>query len=238
MKRNFTFAAIFISAVVFFSSCQTQNIASRFTSKYAKANTGKVVAQSSEAVELGYTMLALTELAQKDTNLVDHNSAYYVELMKFFGKHQNDKGVEQLNAQLTRNPEFVKNYVDGLFAFQMNNGRFGLKADYRIDLNKIDFKRYDSLLEKFYHATNFHSFYMQHQDLYAQMVQKANEQYNMASLQSTVNAKGFQVVVSPLTKATSTLTIKGSAYTEGVVFATINMHDLNAAPQQVLASKE
>jgi hypothetical protein len=237
MKKNFTFAAIILLAVVFFSSCQTQNVASRFTSKYAKANAGKVYAQTSETVELGYTMLALTELAQKDTNVVEHNTAYYAELNAWFGKYKNNKGVQQLNAQLSRNPQFVKNYVDGLFAFQMNEGRFGLKADYRIDLNKIDFKRYGALLEKFYKETNFHAFYMQHQELYTQMILKANEQYDMAKLQSTVNAQGYKVIVSPLTKATNTMTIKGSAYTEGVVFAAIKMNTA-ATQQQVLASKE
>jgi hypothetical protein len=238
MKTNFTFAAIILFAAAFFTSCQTQNVASRFTSKYAKANAGKVYAQSSETVELGYAMLALTNFAKNDTTVINHNSAYYAEVQSKFAAFKNSKGVKQLDAQLSRNPQLAKSYVEGLYAFQMNNGRFGLKADYRIDLNKIDFKRYGSLLENFYKETAFHSFYMQHEGMYSEMVAKANNEFTLAAAQKAVNAQGYHVVVSPLAKGTTTMTIKGAKYTEGVIFAGIQAEKTQSAPAQVLASRE
>ena len=240
MKTNFTLTAVIIlfAAVVSLTSCQTQNVASRFTSKYAKANSGKIYAQSSETVDLGYAMLALTDVAKNDTNIVNQNSAYYKELIIKLDQFKNLKGVKQLNAQLSRNPLLVKNYIDGLYAFQMRDGRFGLKADYRIDLNKVDFKRYSILLENFAKETGFHNFYMQHQELYNEMVQKANNQYTLAEAQKTVSAQGYHIIVSPLTKNTATMTIKGHVYTEGVIFAGININNAQAASQQVLASRE
>jgi len=231
MKTNFTFATIILfAAVSILTSCQTQNVASRFTSKYAKANAGKVYAQSSETVELGYAMLALTDFAQNDTTIINHNSAYYTEVMNKFGAFKNSKGVKQLNAQLSHNPTLAKSYVEGLYAFQMNNGRFGLKADYRIDLNKIDFKRYGALLENFYNETAFHSFYMQHEGMYSAMVAKANNEFTLTAAQKAVNAQGYHIIVSPLAKGTKTMTIKGHAYTEGVIFAGIKVEQKVESP--------
>ena len=223
MKKNFTFAAIILfAAVSILTSCQTQNVASRFTSKYAKANAGKVYAQSSETVELGYAMLALTDFAQNDTTIINHN-AYYTEVVNKFSAFKNSKGVKQLNAQLSRNPSLAKSYVEGLYAFQMTGARFGLKADYRIDLNKIDFKRYGALLENFYKEAAFHSFYMQHEGMYSEMVAKANSEFTLSAAQKTINAQGYHIIVSPLAKGIITMTIKGHVYTEGVIFAGINI---------------
>jgi hypothetical protein len=227
MKTNFTLTAVIIlfAAIASLSSCQTQNVASRFTSKYARANSGKISVQSSETVELGYAMLALTDVAKNDTTIFNQNTAYYKELVAKMDKYKNLKGVKQLNAQLSRNPKLLKSYIDGLYAFQMKNGRFGLKADYRIDLNKIDFKRYGILLEDFNKETGFHSFYAEHQNVYNELVQKATNQYTLPQVQKTINAQGYHVVVSPLTKSTVAMTIKGHVYTEGVIFASNNMND-------------
>ncbi|MVN92310.1 DUF4932 domain-containing protein [Mucilaginibacter sp. HME9299] len=157
--------------------------------------------------------------------------------MNKFSTFKNAKGVKQLNAQLSRNPALAKSYVEGLYAFQMKDGRFGLKADYRIDLNKIDFKRYGSLLESFYKETAFHSFYMQHEGMYSEMVAKANNAFTLAAAQKSVSAQGYQVVVSALAKGTNTMSIKGHAYTEGVIFAGMQA-EAQSTPAQVLASRE
>ncbi|MVN90372.1 DUF4932 domain-containing protein, partial [Mucilaginibacter aquatilis] len=155
-----------------------------------------------------------------------------------FSAFKNAKGVKQLNAQLSRNPALAKSYVEGLYAFQMKDGRFGLKADYRIDLNKIDFKRYASLLESFYKETAFHSFYMQHEGMYSEMVAKANNAFTLAAAQKSVSAQGYQVVVSALAKGTSGMSIKGHAYTEGVIFAGMQAKPTQGTPARVLASRE
>lgn len=222
MKPNFILATTFIiAAALSFTSCKSYNVASRFSSKYITASTGKMSAQVPENFELGYAMLALTNLAQNDTSMVDQNTAYYHDLMAWFGKYKNHKGVELLNATLTRNPKLVKSYLDGLYAFQMNGNRFSLKSSYRIDLNKVDFKRFAMLLEKFHKDSHFHEFYVQHNGLYADMVQKANNLYSFTEAQKTVNStvKGFQVILSPLTKGyAGTMEIKGHSYSELIIF--------------------
>ncbi|WP_345954109.1 DUF4932 domain-containing protein [Mucilaginibacter sp. PAMB04168] len=239
MTRKFTqTAALLVSAAaMFFTSCKSYNVASRFNSKYISANSGKLNATVPENFELGYTMLALTDLAQKDTSIINQNTAYYRELMAWFNKYKDNKGVKQLNADLSRNPKLVKSYLDGLYAFQLNDGRFALKSSYRIDLNKVDFKRYAILLEKFYKATNFHEFYAQHADLYTQMVQKANSTYTYEEAQKTVNGavKGYQVVLSPLTKVyAGTMEIKGHAYSECIIFPRLAVEGRSYAMKEAI----
>ena len=68
------------------------------------------------------------------------------------------------------------------------------------------------------------------------MVQQASNQYTIAEAQKTVNAQGYRVIVSPLTKTIVTMTIKGHVYTEGVIFAVNNVNNSASTTQQVLAS--
>ncbi len=223
MKKQLTIAALIIATAVtsFLTSCQTQNVASRYSSKYINANSGKITAQVPEAYELGYVMLALTDAAKADTAVVNQHSAYYNEVIAAFGSLKNSKGVQQLNADIARDPKMIKNYLDGLYALKMNGNRVVLKTDYRIDLNKVNFSRYALLLQDLYKQGNFHQFYIQHQDLYAQMVQKANTlfSYNEAKKAVDAQAQGYQIVLSPLTNGyAGTLQIKGHQYSECIVF--------------------
>jgi hypothetical protein len=223
MKLRFTLtvAVIVIATASFLTSCKTANVAAHYSTKYINANNGKLSAQVPETYELGYAMLALTNLAQNDTSIINTNTPYYNDLITWLGKHKNHKGVLQLNAQLSRNPKMIKNYLDGLYAFKMNGNRFVLKESYRIDLNKIDFKRYALLLQSFYKETNFHEFYTLHQGYYAGMIQNANSSYSFEEAQKTLNrpAKGYQIILSPLTKGyAGTMEIKGRTYSEYIVF--------------------
>lgn len=227
MKRFFTLATLcIITAASLFTSCKSYDVASRFNSKYATANAGKMTAEVPETFELGYAMLALTSVAQKDTAMVDQNTAYYHDLMNWMSNHKNHKSVELLNTAITRNPKLVKSYLDGLYAFQMNGNRFALKSSYRIDLNKVDFKRFALLLEKFNKDTRFHEFYVNHNSLYADMVKKANSLYtfNDAKMVNS-NVKGYQIVLSPLTKGyAGTMEIKGHAYSEMIIFPRLSVN--------------
>ncbi|WP_158825787.1 DUF4932 domain-containing protein [Mucilaginibacter lacusdianchii] len=240
MKLQLNRAAVIVlfAAASFFTSCKSYNVASRYTSKYINANTGKVSAQVPETFELGYTMLALTDLAQTDTTIINKNTAYYHELMAWFNKYKDHKGVRHLNADLNRNANMIKCYLDGLYAFQLNDGRVALKTSYRIDLNKVDFKRYALLLQNFYKETNFHEFYTQHQGMYADMVQRANGMFNYNEMQKGIStqANGYQVVLSPLINAyAGTMQIKGHTYNECIVFPRMSTNGLSYAFKENIA---
>ncbi|QJD95801.1 DUF4932 domain-containing protein [Mucilaginibacter robiniae] len=223
MSRKITLivAVVLFAAALFLNSCKSYDVASRYNSQYIKTSTGKVSAEVPEVFELGYAMLALTDLAQQDTTIINHNTPYYQDLIARFGKYKNHKGVMRLNADLSRNPKRIKNYLDGLYALQVKYNRVSLKSNYRIDLNKVDFKGYALLLQNFYKQTNFHEFYTQHEDLYHEMVQNANSLFTFAEVQKSLNTnvKGYQIILSPLTKAyAGTMEIKGRGYSECIIF--------------------
>ncbi|QJD95800.1 DUF4932 domain-containing protein [Mucilaginibacter robiniae] len=234
MSRRLTsaIALVLSAATLMLGSCQSYNVASRYTSRYINANSGKVSAEVPETFELGYAMLALTDLAQKDTAIINRNTPYYQDLMAWFSKYKDHKGVARLNADLSRNPRMIKCYLDGLYAFQLNHGRVVLKENYRIDLNKVDFKRYAPLLQSFYKETNFNEFYNHHQILYSEMIQQANSLFTFAEAQKKVNNKvdSYQLVLSPLTKAyAGTMEIKGHAYSECIIFPRLSAKGISYA---------
>jgi hypothetical protein len=232
MKRQSIFSIITLVLTAFassvFTSCQSYHVASRYTSHYIKDNQGHLSAQVSESFELGQAMLALTAVAQNDSSLINRNTLYYSELMTWMKGHEQHKGVKQLNALLARNPQFIQSYLDGLYAFDLHEGRFALKTNYRIDLNRVDFKRYALLLESFNKATRFHEFFMAHQDLYAQMQQVAQNSLTLNMAKQQGNAKGYRMVLSPLTGSQQNLLlIKGHAYTECILFPRLKAQGTN-----------
>lgn len=238
-QSTLTVAIVLFTAALFLNSCKSYNVASRYTSKYINASTGKVSAQIPETFELGYTMLALTQLAQNDTSVINRNTPYYQDLMTWFGQYKNHKGVMHLNADLSRNPKMIKSYLDGLYAFQMSHGRVALKDNYRIDLNKVDFKRYALLLQNFYKETNFHEFYTRHAILYSEMIQKANSLFTFQEAQRMLNShvKGYQVILSPLAKGyAGTMEIKGHAYSECIIFPRLSANGITYAMADVVNS--
>lgn len=237
-KFNLVVAVVLFACTLFLNSCKSYDVASRYTSKYIKSNIGKVSAEVPEVFELGYTMLALTDLAQKDSGVINRNTPYYQELMAWFNKYKNHKGVMRLNADLSRNPDRIKNYLDGLYALQVKYNRVSLKTSYRIDLNKVDFKGYALLLQNFYKKTNFHEFYTQHEGYYNDMVQNANSLFTFAEVQKNLNGtvKGYRVILSPLTKAyAGTMQISGRGYSECIIFPALSSKGTNYIMADMIA---
>ncbi|WP_295768395.1 DUF4932 domain-containing protein [uncultured Mucilaginibacter sp.] len=209
-----------LAILITIGGCKSYDVTSRYTPRYIASNTGKLAVVTPEAYELGLSILALTELAGRDTSLINTNTDYYRNFKAYFDKYKSHKAVVQLNAGLT-SAKMVEQFRNGLFAFRLIDGRFALNENYRIDNSKIQFKRYAILFEDFYRDSNFEGFYSAHQSTYSQMRQKAEGLVNFDNLKSTLNkdANSFHIVVSPLMKGfAGTMDIKGMNFNECVVF--------------------
>jgi len=225
MKRK-TFIActtLLIAAFTTFTSCKSLDVAPRYTDHYIKSNEGKVTTQAPEAYELGYVILALTDVARRDSALIDTKSAYYKDVMSYFEKYKSHNAVTRLNRDLTAFPKRLSTYRNGLSAFNMHNGRFALDENYRIDVNKMEFNRYSLLLQDFYRDSNFGKFYTEHKAVYARMVAEASGIATYASLQQQLNknkdAKSYKILLSPLMKGTpDMMLIKGNGFSECIMF--------------------
>ncbi len=230
------FSCIYVTTLV--SSCKTQDVSSHYTSNYIKSNKGSLNAEVPEAFELGYTILALTDLAQKDSTLIDKSTPYYKEVMARFGKFKDHRAVKVLDQTLSKHPEMFKNFRNGLYAFKMHDGRFVVKENYRIDVNRFGFTRFEHLFQDFYSDTHFDKFFAEHASQYAGMVAKANSFINYDAAQKMFNDhKNYKLILSPLMKGQiGTMQISSGQYTELVIFP--YMHSKGLAytdPSQMIA---
>lgn len=221
----------FCGVLILLTGCKSLDVAPRYTAHYIKSNEGKVTTHVPEAYELGYVVLALTDVARRDSSLINTNSAYYKELTSYFDKHKTHHAVAQLNRDLTAFPKLLKSYRNGLFAFKMHNGRFALDENYRIDMNKAEFSRYALLLQEFYHASNFGKFYTEHKDVYDRMIAEASGMTTYASLQQQLDkdkdAKSYKILLSPLMKGMpDMMLIKDDAFSECVLFPYMAPHGM------------
>ena len=232
MKINYRaplFCTVLFGAITLFNSgCKSyDDVASRYTSKHIKANTNQVSAQVPETGELGYVLLALTDVGTSDTSLINKETPYYKEVIAHFNAFKDHKIVKQLNADLRNNSENFTHFRNGLYALKFSdNNRIVLKTDYRIDLNRVDFRRYTTGMQDFAKDSKFREFFAKHKDLYTRMVQDQSSQLTMNAAWATMGKhytqpfQSYQVVMSPLMKGyASSLAITGRGFRECLIFA-------------------
>jgi hypothetical protein len=227
-KAPLVFSMLLGAITLLSNGCKSYNdVSSRYTSKHIKANTNQVTAQIPETDEVGYVLLSLTDAGANDTNIINKETAYYKEVSKHFAAFKNHKAVKMLNAELARNPNSFTNFRNGLYAFYFNkNNQLALKTDYRIDLNRVDFRRYTPAIHDFVVKSGFRKFYSQHADLYTKIIQDQSQQLTMnaawetMSKQYTQPFQSYQVILSPLMKGySSSLAISGHGFRECLIFA-------------------
>lgn len=217
--------ALLCTSVISFSSCKSTDIASRYTSKYINSNTNKITTQVPETYELGYIVLALTDYGQRDTNIINTHTLYYKEVVEYFSAYKNHHAVKLLNQELSKDSKHFRSFRDGLYAFKINNhDHFVLKSDYRIDLNKVNFKRFAPLLQDFAAKSNFLKFYNDHLSLYSKLVDYQTHQLTMENANKAVQSEygtpfnSYHVIISPLMKGYSTLAVNGRHFNECLIF--------------------
>ncbi|MFD1255335.1 DUF4932 domain-containing protein [Mucilaginibacter terrae] len=232
MKLNYRgplFCTVLFGAITLFNSgCKSyDDVASRYTSKHIKANTNQIAAQIPETGELGYILLALTDVGTTDTSLINKDTQYYKEVIAHFNGFKNHKIVKQLNKDLQGNINNFTHFRNGLYAFKLNDrNRMVLKTDYRIDLNRVDFRRYTTGMQDFIASTKFREFYAKHKDLYTKIIQNQSSQLTMNAAWATMGKQytepfqSYQVIMSPLMRGnSSTLAISGRGFRECLIFA-------------------
>lgn len=232
MKINYNaplICCVLLGAVtILASSCKSyDDVAGRYTSKHIKANTNQITAQIPETDELGYILFALTDAGQADNTILNKETPYYREVIKHFAGFKNHKAVKLLNAELSRDTKSFNHFRNGLYAFTFNErNQLALKTDYRIDLNRVDFRRYTPLLHDFAVKSNFRKFYANHADVYTKIIQEQGQQLNMTAAWATMGKQynqpfqSYKVILSPLMKGySSSLAISSRGFRECLIFS-------------------
>jgi hypothetical protein len=221
--------ALMISAASMLSTgCKTyDDVATRYTSKHIKTHTNHVTAEVAEANELGFVLFALTDAGSSDNQFLNKNTAYYNEVTQHFAAFKNHKAVRMFNEDLKKDITNFDRFRNGLYAFKINERNdIVLKTDYRIDLNRMDFRRYMSAMQDFMEKSNFRDFYAKHQAQYSKLVDGQTDMLTMNAAWATISKhykkpfKSYQVVISPLMKGEAkTLAIGGGSFNECIIFA-------------------
>ncbi|CAM3832123.1 DUF4932 domain-containing protein [Mucilaginibacter galii] len=232
MKINYNaplICCVLLGAVTILSSgCKSYNdVAGRYTSKHIKANTNQVTAQIPETDELGYILFALTDVGQADNSILNKETPYYKEVMNSFAGFKNHKAVKLLNADLLNDAKSFNHFRNGLYAFTFNErNQLALKTDYRIDLNRVDFRRYAPLIHDFAVKSKFRKFYKEHSDVYTQIIQNQSVQLDMNSAWASMGKtytepfQSYKVILSPLMKGySSSLAISSHGFRECLIFS-------------------
>lgn len=154
-----------------------------FTKKYIKQNKGKFIVEIPEVHELGNIAIALTQVGQIDSNMVDMETQYYKEVMQHFKPFKNHPLIDTLNKYI--HTPLEKNSYYYYFTIKMDACAFAFKGD-KIQnqgyIKKLSwpfytnpFDQYRELFEDFAKKSDFRTFYKNHNKQYTQLIKTYKE---------------------------------------------------------------
>lgn len=176
MKRKIlTISTIIILIFSNFAFSQSKNVT--FDKTYIKNNNQKTTIEINEAQELTYIIMALTDFAKENPNMVKQNTEYYKDVKNHFAEYSNLPAVKSFDKLLREN---IVNYFllsGNAYGFKFNGSKliptkvynFPAKGigKYEIKVNPI--LTYAKEIEEFAKETEFRKFYKNHAQYYNQL---------------------------------------------------------------------
>lgn len=176
MKRKIlTISTIIIFIFSNFAFSQSKNVT--FDKTYIKNNNQKTTIEINEAQELTYIIMALTDFAKENPNMVKQNTEYYKDVKNHFAEYSNLPAVKSFDKLLREN---IVNYFllsGNAYGFKFNGSKliptkvynFPAKGigKYEIKVNPI--LTYAKEIEEFAKETEFRKFYKNHAQYYNQL---------------------------------------------------------------------
>jgi hypothetical protein len=177
MKKGL-FLIVSISCCI---SCTQSQV--NFSEEYKTNNRGKFSFEVPEVQELVHIIFAITKVGIADSNMVDHESLYYKEVMAYFFPFKNESIVLKINDELdgsmfmSGTGKYARLKMDACgFYFEGNS----IKQDKMYPQlnwdNKNHLKKYIPALEAFAMKTNFRQFFKDHQSFYENQIALSKKQ--------------------------------------------------------------
>lgn len=198
--------------------------AADFSSAYIRKNKGNYSFEVPEVQELVHIIIALTPGGVKDSNMVNHESPYYEEVMKHFGKFSNEEIVAEMDKQVKGSYSRVKMDACG-FYFDAAT----IKKDKTYDrLNwgpKNYIGPYTKELEAFANKSGFREFYKAHKPYYDSLIVLLEKQVPIRKQWAWLEERfpsrydNYRVTFSPLVRGShSTNHFETPAFKQTVMF--------------------
>lgn len=141
-----------------------------FTDSFKEQNKGKSKIEVPEVQELVHIAIAITQTGLADSNMVNHTTGYYKEVLDHFKPFMNESLIKELDKKLPDRYAHIKMDACGYY-FDSTN-RIVKNKNYN-QLNWSSKNYIDPLLnelQEFADKTDFREFYSDHKDYYAGQV--------------------------------------------------------------------
>jgi hypothetical protein len=194
-----------------------------FTEVYKKEHNGKTFIEIPEPYELVNIIMAITPRGIKDSNLINHEVAYYPAMMKYFSPFKNHRAVVIMDSLLKANMYYdIK--MDA-YSITFNRDKLERKKAYdRIAWGgENTILPYLSLIEDFAKKSKFATFYKKNKLYYDSMIRAYRDSLGVPQMQEWLNNNFpktryncFKIIFSPLVNGDqSTTDFESNGFKEG-----------------------
>jgi hypothetical protein len=205
--KTYDFCVVVMGKDSAYTRITTNPEAASFSKSYIKKYNNKTVIEVPEAYELTNIVLALTKLGISDSDLVNHNTHYYADVMNWFGEYKNETIVLKIDS-LVQKDIFKYFYLKmDAYSFDMDKNKVVRSDIY----DRTSWGQENTLLpymkelEQFANKTRFRDFYSKHKGLYKSQIAYYKDSLDLESMQGWLN-KHFpktsyncvKVIFSPL----------------------------------------
>jgi hypothetical protein len=233
---------LIIIASFILTACNPSNV--NFSDEYITQNQDNFIVEVPEVHELVNLMIAISQVGQQDTNMVNMKGIYHQKVMAHFLPFKNHPVIDLINAQIkygiNTTPQGTHrqvidsyNYYNG---WRMNAGGYVFSAKSRIVddgiIHKMGFnypedpiKTHLHLIEDFAKVSGFRSFYVEHSDFYQTLIDtyKALNPIDKMKIWLEDNFPlsygNYRVIFSPLVNGShSTKSYKDNGFAQTVMF--------------------
>ncbi len=212
-----------------------------FTDEYISLHKGKVEVLIPEVHELVNIMVAISDIGQKDSNMVDMTTDYYKEVMEHFSPFAAEEMMVIINENITKVLD-EDSYVY-YFSLKMNacgyvfNPTGNIVDDGIIHRMGFSFSedpilKHVQQIQDFSEKSGFRKFYKEHQPYYHQLIEEYNELIPIAQMQQWLERKfnmnygSYKVTFSPLVgKPNSTQKYEDNGFSQTVMYVSKALYD-------------
>ncbi len=190
-----------------FTRLQATKPAANFSEAYKKKYDGKVVVEIPEVYELLNILIAITPIATPDSDLVEHETAYYSEVRKWFDPFVKEEAVQLCNEAMNTSFWMYFRLKMDAYSFEFRDGKLVKKEMYDHTswetFNNLD--NYIPVIEAFAQKSNFRTFYANHKAFYDSQVKYIQDSLDFPGMQNwlkrnfpTSDYNCYKVIFSPL----------------------------------------
>lgn len=183
-----------------------------FTDHFVKLNEGKVTIEINEVQELTHILMAISNVGLKDSNMINHKSEYYKDVVNHFSPYRNHRAVDIIDSMLN---ESIIYFIlissnangftfDGNKLIRTNIYTFPAKGVGSIEISEDPILKYRKELEDFAILSGYKRFYNNKKPYYNQ-VKMDYEKYGEIDKQKKwleqkfdYKINSYRVLTSPL----------------------------------------